>query len=52
LIAEDTILRPRTRVAIAHTLEAGIHVILVTGRMFQSVRRYALEAGIEDPVVC
>ena len=26
--------------------------MLVTGRMFQSVRRYALEAGIEDPVVC
>jgi len=26
--------------------------VLVTGRMFQSVRRYALEAGIEDPVVC
>jgi Cof subfamily protein (haloacid dehalogenase superfamily) len=27
-------------------------VVLVTGRMFQSVRRYALEAGIDDPVVC
>jgi Cof subfamily protein (haloacid dehalogenase superfamily) len=45
-------LRPRTREAIARTLESGVHVILVTGRMFQSVRRYALEAGIEDPVVC
>jgi Cof subfamily protein (haloacid dehalogenase superfamily) len=31
---------------------AGIHVLLVTGRMFQSVRRYALAAGITDPVVC
>jgi Cof subfamily protein (haloacid dehalogenase superfamily) len=30
----------------------GIHVVLVTGRMFQSVRRYAREAGIDDPVVC
>ena len=30
----------------------GIHVVIVTGRMFQSVRRYALEAGIDDPVVC
>jgi Cof subfamily protein (haloacid dehalogenase superfamily) len=29
-----------------------VHVVLVTGRMFQSVRRYALEAGIDDPVVC
>ncbi|CAN5286546.1 sugar-phosphatase [soil metagenome] len=26
--------------------------MLVTGRMFQSVRRYALEAGLDDPVVC
>jgi Cof subfamily protein (haloacid dehalogenase superfamily) len=26
--------------------------VLVTGRMFQSVRRYALEAGLDDPVVC
>ena len=45
-------LRPRTRAAIVRTLSAGIHVVLVTGRMFQSARRYALEAGIEDPVVC
>jgi Cof subfamily protein (haloacid dehalogenase superfamily) len=27
-------------------------VLLVTGRMFQSVRPYAILAGIEDPVVC
>jgi Cof subfamily protein (haloacid dehalogenase superfamily) len=26
--------------------------VLVTGRMFQSVRRYALEARLDDPVVC
>ena len=52
MIAEDTILRPRTRAALRRTREAGIHVILVTGRMFQSVRPYALEAGIDDPVVC
>ena len=26
--------------------------MLVTGRMFRSVRRYALEAGLDDPVVC
>jgi Cof subfamily protein (haloacid dehalogenase superfamily) len=36
----------------AATRAAGIHVILVTGRMFQAVRTYAREAGIEDPVVC
>jgi Cof subfamily protein (haloacid dehalogenase superfamily) len=27
-------------------------VVIVTGRMFQAVRPYALEAGIDDPVVC
>jgi hypothetical protein len=46
------VLRPRTRAAIAATRAAGIHVVLVTGRMFQSVRPYALEAGLDDPVVC
>jgi hypothetical protein len=45
-------LHPRTRAAIAATHAAGIHVVLVTGRMFQAVRPYALEAGLDDPVVC
>jgi Cof subfamily protein (haloacid dehalogenase superfamily) len=52
LIGEDALLRPRTKAVIAAVRFAGIHVVLVTGRMFQSVRRYALEAGIDDPVVC
>jgi Cof subfamily protein (haloacid dehalogenase superfamily) len=52
LIGEDAVLRPRTLAAIAAARDAGIHVLLVTGRMFQSVRRYALAAGITDPVVC
>ncbi|HEY6069490.1 MAG TPA: Cof-type HAD-IIB family hydrolase [Gaiellaceae bacterium] len=52
LIAEDVQLRPRTKAAIAAVRAEGIHVVIVTGRMFQSVRRYALEAGIDDPVVC
>jgi len=29
-----------------------VHVIVVTGRMFRSVRPYVLEAGIDDPVIC
>ena len=45
-------LRPRTRAAIAEVRAAGIHVVLVTGRMFRAVRPYALEAGLDDPVVC
>ena len=31
---------------------AGTHVIIVTGRMFVSTRPFALEAGLDDPVVC
>jgi Cof subfamily protein (haloacid dehalogenase superfamily) len=46
------VLRPRTIAAIGAARAAGIHVLIVTGRMFQSVRRYALAAGITDPVVC
>ena len=52
LIGEDVVLRPRTKRAIAAARDGGIRVLLVTGRMFQSVRRYALEAEIDDPVVC
>jgi Cof subfamily protein (haloacid dehalogenase superfamily) len=52
LIAEDAVLRPRTRAAIAAAREAGIRVIVVTGRMYQSVKRYLDAAGIDDPVVC
>jgi len=29
-----------------------VHVIVVTGRMFRSVRPYVLEARIDDPVIC
>ena len=32
--------------------EAGLHVVVVTGRMFRSVRPYLEEAGLRDPVVC
>jgi Cof subfamily protein (haloacid dehalogenase superfamily) len=46
------VLRPRTRAAIASARSSGLRVIVVTGRMFQSVRRYLAEAGIDEPVVC
>jgi Cof subfamily protein (haloacid dehalogenase superfamily) len=46
------VLRPRTLAAIARARDAGMHVIVVTGRMFRSVRPYLDEAGLDDPVVC
>jgi Cof subfamily protein (haloacid dehalogenase superfamily) len=52
LIGEDATLRPRTLAALAGARAAGLHVLIVTGRMFRSVRRYVLAAGLDDPVVC
>jgi Cof subfamily protein (haloacid dehalogenase superfamily) len=51
-VAEDLALRPRTLAAIAASRSAGIRFIVVTGRMFRSVRPYLEQAGIEEPVVC
>ena len=45
-------LHGRTRDALRATHAAGIHVVLVTGRMFQATRPFALEAGLDDPLVC
>jgi Cof subfamily protein (haloacid dehalogenase superfamily) len=52
LVGEDALLRPRTRAALAAAEAAGIRVVVVTGRMFRSVRPYLLDAGLHDPVVC
>ncbi|HLY94127.1 MAG TPA: Cof-type HAD-IIB family hydrolase [Gaiellaceae bacterium] len=52
LIGPDLTLRPRTRNAIERVRARGTHVIVVTGRMFQSVRPYLEQAGLDDPVVC
>ena len=52
LVADDAVLRPRTIAAIRAARAAGIHVVVVTGRMFRSVRPYLAEAGLDDPVVC
>jgi Cof subfamily protein (haloacid dehalogenase superfamily) len=46
------VLRPRTREAIARVRARGVHVIVVTGRMFRAVRPYLEEAGLDDPVIC
>jgi Cof subfamily protein (haloacid dehalogenase superfamily) len=52
LIAADVTFRPRTGRAIGAAREAGMHVIIVTGRMYQSAVRYAREAGLTEPLVC
>ena len=44
--------RPRTLAAIAAAREAGIQVLIVTGRMFRATLPYAHAAGITAPLVC
>jgi hypothetical protein len=46
------VLRPRTEAALRAARAAEIHVVVVTGRMFRSVRPYLEQAGLEEPVVC
>jgi Cof subfamily protein (haloacid dehalogenase superfamily) len=46
------VLRPRTQEALERTQAAGIHVVVVTGRMFRAVRPYLVQAGLHDLVVC
>ncbi len=48
----DGQLHERTLDALARTKEAGLHVIVVTGRMAQSVRRAIEPAALHDPVIC
>jgi Cof subfamily protein (haloacid dehalogenase superfamily) len=52
LVGEDVTWKPRTLAALARARAAGLHVIVVTGRMFRSVRPYLAEAQLPDPVVC
>jgi Cof subfamily protein (haloacid dehalogenase superfamily) len=52
LLSESLVLGDRTVAAVAAARRAGIRVVVVTGRMFRSVRPYVQAAGIDDPVVC
>lgn len=52
LIPDDLQVRPRVRQAIRRTLRAGVHVTLATGRAPPDTARYALELGMNVPVIC
>jgi hypothetical protein len=49
---EDGRLHDRTLAALRATRAAGLDVIVVTGRMVQSVRRYLEPARLNEPVIC
>jgi Cof subfamily protein (haloacid dehalogenase superfamily) len=48
----DGILQPRTLAALRQARASGLHVIVVTGRMVQSVQRALAPAALHDPVIC
>jgi Cof subfamily protein (haloacid dehalogenase superfamily) len=52
LVWHDGRLRPRTLAALRAAEAAGLHVIVVTGRMVQSVRRFLEPAELNEPVIC
>lgn len=52
LVAEDFVLRERTRTAVRAAVAAGLHVVVATGRMYRSVRPYLADAGITSPTIC
>jgi Cof subfamily protein (haloacid dehalogenase superfamily) len=52
LVWEDGRLHDRTLAALRATRVVGLDVIVVTGRMVQSVRRYLEPANLGEPVIC
>ena len=52
LIWQDGALRPRTLEVLARAKEAGLHVVVVTGRMVQSLLRVFPLSLVGEPVIC
>jgi Cof subfamily protein (haloacid dehalogenase superfamily) len=51
-VSEDATLHPRTIEALRRVRDAGVLVIVVTGRMVRSVRQALEPAGLASPVIC
>ena len=52
LVWQDAQLHPRTIAALRRAEAAGLHVIVVTGRMVRSIRQALEPAGLHQPVIC
>jgi hypothetical protein len=50
LIGSDLVISDVDRAAIARAVESGIHVVLVTGRLFSASRPFALDLGLHGPL--
>lgn len=51
LLTDDLVIEPRAKEAIRRVREKGITVTLATGRMFSSARPYAVELGLDLPLI-
>jgi Cof subfamily protein (haloacid dehalogenase superfamily) len=52
LVWQDGEVRPRTLAALHQAREAGLHVIIATGRMVRSIERAFPRAVLGEPVIC
>ena len=53
LLPADFVLPPAVVAGVAELRQAGVSVVVTTGRMFQSARRVAAELGLTDgPIIC
>lgn len=52
LIDEHMTLSDRVRQAVTHVQERGVTVTLATGRMLEATLPFALELGIDAPLIC
>lgn len=51
LLNDRLAISPEDREAVLRAVEAGVKVVLATGRMFRSALPYALELGLDTPLV-
>ena len=52
VVGADLVVHDRVRRAVAGAQAKGVHVVIVTGRMFAAARPYANVLGITGPIVC
>jgi Cof subfamily protein (haloacid dehalogenase superfamily) len=52
-LVDDTLdITPANLAALRRAMDAGIKVVLATGRMFRSAMRYVKEIGTPSPIIC
>jgi Cof subfamily protein (haloacid dehalogenase superfamily) len=52
VFGDDLIISQRIKDAVKEAIDGGVLVTLATGRMFQGTKKFALQLGIAQPVIC